>query len=286
MKIAIVGYFKYHLECIGFLLENYNNVDIYLGKDTDTYNWIDYYSTIFNFNVIYDGFHKDIIYNYDKIFKLTSNDSCLDHKKIISILHLNGKQQLVCSSEKFISLTPYIHGESIHYIFPIYRPILSVSSKVSNTVTMIGYYRNSDFDMDTIKFINDNINYNFIFIIWGSRCYPRLRNLKNVKLISEIKTNNMIEIIHESKFILSKKNIWYDRFSGQLALAMSYEKPMMIDIITKDTYNLPGIAFDTNYSEIGYLDDITDEEYKLLKNEIHFFKETIIDRNKSRFQTL
>ena len=74
----------------------------------------------------------------------------------------------------------------------------------------------------------------------------------------------MNDLIINSKFILSKKIINYDRFSGQLTLAMSYEKPLIIDIKTKK-YNLPGIQFHKNYSEIGKLDNITDEKYQILK---------------------
>ena len=94
----------------------------------------------------------------------------------------------------------------------------------------------------------------------------------------------MNNIINDSKFILSKKVINYDRFSGQLSLAMSYEKPLIIDIKTKDAYNLPGITFNTNYSEVGCLDDITDEKYKLLKNEIKSFKNDLIYKSKTIFK--
>jgi hypothetical protein len=285
MKIAIVGSFNFHLECIGFLLEIYNNntVDIYIGKKSDRFEWIKYYLTIFNFNVIYNNFNKDIINNYNKIFKLSSNDYCLDNKKIISILHLDGINQRKCSSEKFISLTPFIKGNNIHNIFPVYRPILT-QSKISNNIIMIGHYKNNRFDDDIINFINVNSNYIFFFLINGSSSYPNLSNCKNVKIISYCKTNIMNNLINESKFILSKKYINYDRFSGQLGLAMSYEKPLIIDIKTKDTYNLPGISFKNNYSEIGKLDNITDEKYNLLKNEINSLKTDMIKKNKTIFE--
>jgi hypothetical protein len=53
----------------------------------------------------------------------------------------------------------------------------------------------------------------------------------------------MVDLINKSKYILSKKFINYDRFSGQLSLAMSFEKPLIIDLKTKNNYNLPGIPF-------------------------------------------
>lgn len=288
MKIAIIGSFNFHLECIGFLLEIYNNnntIDIYLKKNIDRYNFCVYYLTMYHFNVIYDSFSEDIINNYDKIFKLTSNDYCLDHKKIISILHLNGASQKRCKSDKFISLTPYVHGDNIYYIMPIYRPIL-YPLKMCNTVTMIGYYTNNNFDNDTIDFINTNINYHFNFIIWGSPSYPNLNGINNITIFSGIKTNAMHNLINDSKYILSKKYINYDRFSGQLALAISYEKPLIIDIKTKETYKFPGITFNKNYSEVGDLDDIPEEKYNSLKNEIKSLKDSILDNNKTIFNSL
>ena len=109
MKIAILGSLKCHLECIGNFLEIYKNqsIDIYLSKKSDKFNWIKYYLTIYNFNIINDKFSLDIINNYDKIFKKKENDNCLDHNKIISILHLkNSKKDY--GNRKYISLTPYI----------------------------------------------------------------------------------------------------------------------------------------------------------------------------------
>ena len=125
MKIAILQKLDVHLECAAFLLEMYNgnNIDIYINLKNNKFNWIEYYSTIYNFNVIYNDFNENIRYNYDKIFKLTSNDNCLDDKKIISILHFdNNVNHRHCKSEKYITLTPYINGNNLYYTFPIYQP--------------------------------------------------------------------------------------------------------------------------------------------------------------------
>lgn len=285
MKIAIVGKLGYHLECIGFLLEMYNdninNIDVYVSTVANKFNHIEYYSTMFNFNVIYDNFKEDIIYNYDKIFKLTSNDDCLDNNKIISILHLVHKVTM-CKSEKLISLTPYINGNNIYYTFPIYQPKITKCSK-SKIVTMIGYYDYNNIDDDLIKFINLNSNYTFNFIIWGNNPERKLNNIKNVNCYSGVKTDIMIDILNNSKYVLSKKYINYDRFSGQLGLAMSHEIPLIIDIETKNNYKLPGITFDKNYCEIENLDNITNDKYSSLINEIKIQKNVIIEHNKQIF---
>ena len=184
MKIAIVSYFG-HMECLGFILEIYKNnkidIDVYIGKNTDIHNWIKYYLTIFNFNVIHDKFHKIKINDYDKIFKLTQNDKCLDDKSIISILHLK-KGPRNSKSEKYISLTPYVNGTNIYYTFPIYYPILSDNSENSKSITMIGYYNDDNIDKDLLTFININDNYIFNFIIWGGTG-NKLKKHKKCKLL-------------------------------------------------------------------------------------------------------
>lgn len=286
MKIAIVSYFG-HMECLGFILEIYKNnkidIDVYIGKNTDIHNWIKYYLTIFNFNVIHDKFHKIKINDYDKIFKLTQNDKCLDDKSIISILHLK-KGPRNSKSEKYISLTPYVNGTNIYYTFPIYYPILSDNSENSKSITMIGYYNDDNIDKDLLTFININDNYIFNFIIWGGTG-NKLKNIKNVNYYSEVETNRMIDILNSSKYVLSKKHIRYDRFSGQLSLAISHEIPLIIDIKTKNSYNLPGITFDKNYCDTENLDNISDEKYSELKNEIKLFKYNNLENNKKIFNS-
>ncbi len=286
MKVAVIGKLGCHIECLAFLLEMYknntSNMDVYISRDANKYNWLEYYLTIFNFNIIYDNFNEDILYNYDKIFKLTSNDKCLDEEKIISILHLDAKPQRNCKSEKYISLTPYINGNNIYYTFPIYQPIIMNCSK-NKIITMIGYYNDNNIDNDLLEFINLNKNYTFNFIIWGGK-HDKLKNIKNVNLYYFVKTNIMIDILNNSKYVLSKKYINYDRFSGQLGLAISHEIPLIIDIRTKNNYNLPGITFNKNYCEIDILDDITDEKYNSLKNEIKLVKDNILETNKQIFK--
>lgn len=287
MKIAILQKLDVHLECAAFLLEmfNGNNIDIYINLENNKFKWIEYYSTIYNFNVIYNDFNKNILHNYDKIFKLTSHDNCLDDKKIISILHLDfpGKPRH-CNSEKFISLTPYINGSNIYYTFPIYQPNINSGFK-NKIITMIGYYDDNNIDNDLLKFINLNNNYTFNFIIWGGTG-AKLKNIKNVNYYSKIKSNIMIYILNNSKYVLSKKYINYDRFSGQLGLAMSHEIPLIIDLKTKNNYKLPGITFDKNYCDINNLDDITDEKYNSLKKEIKLVKDNILENNKKIFKSV
>ena len=288
MKIAIITGFEFHFECIPFLLESFkkDKISIYLDlKKKEPFNWIEFCQKLYkdiNLELFYKIDKKKILTNYDKIFKLTSNDNCLNDKKIISIIHAPNSKS---SSKKNISLSPYISGKNIEYLFPTFKPV--IQKREDKTVTLIGYYLNSYFDNDTISFIKKNKNYKFNFIIWGDeKGYPNLTSLKNVKIYKRIKTNEMVEIINSSKYILSKKYINFDRFSGQLSLAVSFEKPLLIDQKTKETYKLPGVIFKKSYMELGDLDAIDESKYYIEVENIKNFKELNINRNKEMLRKL
>ena len=129
-------------------------------------------------------------------------------------------------------------------------------------------------------FLRDNLDYEFFFIIWGDSDYSNLEKHSNVRILHDVQTTDLVEIIRESKFILSKKYINYDRFSGCLSLAMSFEKPLILDKKTANAYNLPGFVFPRQYSEIGKIDNrITEEMYETKCTEIRKWKEDCLQRN-------
>jgi hypothetical protein len=281
MNICIVGSFPYHLECIGFLLEIFSNigVNIYIHVASDSFNYLKHYNEIYDF-YISKNLSPEILNKYDKIIKLSSNDPVLDNNNILSIVHLFSLKDK-SKNKKYLSLTPYINGENIYNTFPVYRP--NIVFNKNKTVIFIGYYKSENIDNDMVNFININKSYKFRFIIRGSPNYNRLKGLNNVELLTNIQANTLANLINESKYILSKKIINYDRFSGQLGLSISFEKPLLIDIKTKKDYNLPGISFNNDYSELGDLDNICDNTYKRLINEIKNKKEEIITSNKAIF---
>lgn len=276
MKVAIVSKFG-HMECIGFFLELLKNheVTIIINNTTDSYKWLDYYKEIYKFKVNYN-LSIDINY-FNKIIKLTSNDDILYTENTISLVHLKDNQYKNNKSKKFISLTPYIIGNDIQYMFPIFNPLIIKSTK--KIITMIGYYNDNNIDNDIISFIQNNLDYLFIFIVWGGTHYNSLKNKENIKLLNSINTFEMVNIINDSKFILSKKHINYDRFSGQLGLAMSFQKPLIIDYKTATAYKLPGITFKENYCEINRLNEITDEIYDKIIEEIKVFNSNTLTNN-------
>lgn len=296
MTIAIVGRFKYHLECIGFLLEalhKTHDFHIYISQDTDKFGYVEYFQSIYpeKITILYDEFTS--LYNkkheYDKIIKLTSNDSCVDHQCVLSILHLYHPMQLNNKSTQYLSLTPYINNHEIFYTFPVFEPYNStydIVRKRQNIITLIGYYPNDCIDFDLIQFIRMNSDFVFYFIVNGSKKYPELKRQSNVKVFQNMSTSMMMNKIEKSKYILSKKHINYDRFSGQLGLALSFEIPLIIDKKTKEDYHIPGITFSSNYSEIGNLKNVTEQDYNNLSALMKLKKNEYMNKNKRTIQDL
>ena len=276
MKIAIISVFG-HMECLGSFLEllKHDEVTVILTPTTDKYKWLDFYKKTYTFNI---DFNLNIHVNdYSHVIKLTSNDDCLHtDDSTISLLHLKELQYVNNRSKCYITLTPYITGENVHYMFPIFKPITNKSNK--QIITFIGYYLNNNIDNDTDLFIQNNQEYQFIFVVWGDTTYSRLNRYSNVKVLQHIQTNVLVPLIRDSKYMLSKKYINFDRFSGQLGMAMSFRKPLIIDSKTAEAYSLPGIIFKKNYSEVK-LSTVSDIQYDGLLEDIKTFNDTCIERN-------
>ena len=96
----------------------------------------------------------------------------------------------------------------------------------------------------------------------------------NVNHINQgISANELIDIINTSKFLLcrrwpfQKDNI----FSGMIALGLSHNVPMILQNKTNRA-NIPCISFNHGYSTvIDKVNDITDNNYAKLKEEINKF---------------
>jgi hypothetical protein len=284
MKVGIFSVHG-HMCCLGFLFEvlKKHDVSIVITDKTDHHLWIPYYNKLYTFNIVYD-LDTDVT-QFDKIIKLTSNETCLNNVDCISLVHLKCLMTQNNVSKKFITLSPYIEDSAISYMFPCYSNP-KVDKLTSKIVTFVGYCLNNHIDEDTDMFITQNPEYTFKFIVWGDGNYSNLTKHTNVSVLHNIHTTEMVDIINKSKFILSKKYINYDRFSGQLGLAVSFDTPLLIDSRTSNAYKLPGFTFNHNYTELGRLDNISNEDYINAVNNISMFKIQSIETNQKTIDEL
>lgn len=284
MKIGILSKLG-HMECLGFLLEalKQHEISVIVCNNTDTFKFIDLYKLI-NKNVNYiirNNISQKDIQKYDHAFNLTAGDWYQD-TNVISILHI------LCQNNKhqnMISLTPYVKDTNVTYMFPVFSPIMHTT--LDKTILCIGYCKNESISKNTIRFFHSMSEYQFIYITWGDRSYSNLENIKNVRRIDRgMSAIDMTTLIAKCSFILSKNPINYDRFCGQLSMAVSYEKPLIIDKKTADSYGLPGIIFHKDYTEVLSSFPMNDNVYKEHVSKIREFKNTHLEQNRQKISYL
>jgi hypothetical protein len=315
-KIAIYGSFNYHLECIGFIcelfdnnkyLDDYYEIDIYYN--TDNFGYIQYFKFLYNnLKQIYN--YNQINYNinkYDIIFKLSSNDNSIkiNHNNIFTILHLYDLLDDNNKCEKIITLSPLVNIEypsnsynynvtpqisNINYIFPLYNtnyiPLNNLNN-ITNTIVYIGYFLKNYYDDDLKKFIQSLPEYKFIFI---TSTYNNLfYEFSNVEFINNCNIETMTECVKSCKFLIGRKIPYQQKkiFTGALSIAMSFKKPMICHTDYIEMYNLKYLNFKNNYSElIDKIKNMSNEEYNSLLLNISNDYNIINDHNKQKIRLL
>ncbi len=255
MKVALLSTFNIHMCCVGFLIEIFKDeeIDVYFPDDRDKY--LEYYKSLYpstkitlkNMNL----YSKD---EYNSSIKITANDP--GPEGTLTIAHL---QEHVKQGNKYITLTPWIKGDNVKFIFPLYRGIYKVTS--NKIITYFGFFVDRYLDEDTAKFIRES-GYMFNFV--GGDAYTRLNHLPNVRVRTRVNTLELVDIIKESMFILLRKEPYQltDRYSGAIGHAVSHKKPVIVQKYSADSYGLSGIVFEKDYCEVlETVKNITKEKY-------------------------
>jgi hypothetical protein len=287
MKIAIVSMFG-HYECLFFLCEilQEHKITLYIANNTRGEENI-LCKTYSNIEVIKitDKLTENMVTLYDVIIKLSSNDAVIHHPNVISLLHLSSLKD---NSNRYISLTPFVEGNNISYMLPVYSPI-DVRRRYTKSITFVGYFLNSWIDEDLQYFI-ENSNHTFNFVVWGDGSYDKLTRFSNVSVYCDTSTDHLNEIINNSSYILLRNASYinYDRFTGMIALALSFKKPMIVDKKTKDAYKIPGIVYQKRYSELINVlnNEISSVVYEKLVDSIEKFNKDVINKNKKIIREL
>jgi hypothetical protein len=278
MKINIIEGLGMHMICLGFLLEIFKQHDVVLYLRNDHHKYCDFYKSIQNFETVF--FQNLVLRDADLTIKLTSNDYCIDNENIVSILHLDSNRN---QSKKFISLTPFISGLNIIYLFPCYNTISHLSYS-SDTICYIGCFMKENLDYD-LEFFIKNSNFNFKFIVSGYHNYDFLTKYSNVEVYRDLITVKLVEYLKESKFILSRKSPHQtdDRFSGALAWSVTLKKPIILQEKYSKLYGIPCVTFKENYSEtINNIQSMSENNYVELVNNIEKFRDYNININSKK----
>ena len=271
-----------HFECLFFLCEilQQHKITLYIAHHTkgEEHVLCKMYSNI-DVIKITEKLTEEIVPMYDEIIKLSSNDDVLYHRGIISLLHVSNLKD---NSNRYISLSPFIEGDNVSYMLPIYNAI-NVRTCYNKTITFVGYFMNRWVDEDLQYFI-ENSQHTFNFVVWGDGNYDNLTRYTNVVVYYNVQYDHLTEIINNSSYILLRNASYinYDRFTGMISLALSFKKPMIVDKKTKEAYNIPGIVYEKRYSEL--IDTLNNEispvVYEKLVDSICEFNNDVIDKNK------
>ena len=137
MKILIVTYLEFHLECLGFLLEGLcEKHKVTLFVPNDIYNYAYYFSDVYTFTKLSECDDTSL---FDLVIKLTSNEDIQTQSKTISILHLGGLED--SNENRFITLSPYVKPNGYVYknIFPVYNTHNTTPPSRSRTIVWVGW---------------------------------------------------------------------------------------------------------------------------------------------------
>ena len=216
---------------------------------------------------------------YDEIIKLSSNDDVLHNPGIISLLHVSNLND---SSNRYISLSPFVEGKNVSYMLPIYNPI-NVKTSYNKSITFVGYFMNRWVDEDLHYFI-ENSQHTFNFVVWGDGNYDNLTRFPNIAVYYNVQHDHLTKIINNSSYILLRNASYinYDRFTGMISLALSFKKPMIVDKRTKEAYNIPGLVYEKRFSELidTLNNDVSPIVYEKLVDSIGKFNKDVINKNK------
>ena len=281
MKIAIISKFG-HYECLFFLCEilQEHNITLYIAPHTkgEEHALCKMYSNIEVIKIT-ENLTEEIVPMYDEIIKLSSHDDVLHHPRVISLLHVSNLKD---SSNRYISLTPFVEGENVSYMLPVYNPI-ETRRCYNKSITFVGYFENRWVDEDLQYFI-ENSQHTFNFVVWGDGNYDNLTRFPNVVVYYNVQYDHLTEIINNSSYMLLRNASYinYDRFTGMITLALSFKKPMIVDKRTRDAYNIPGIVYEKRFSEV--IDTLNNEVspivYEKLVDSIGELNKDVINKNK------
>lgn len=286
MKVAIIGGFKYHLECAAFICELFpSNVEINLYYHEEYFGYVPYFKTLYPNLRTHKTFTQSDITSNNIIIKLTSNDPILEDERVLSILHVNGAQG---RSSRYISLSPFVlqhttGAKQIKYIFPIYRGIKCAS--YNKIITYVGHFQPDYLDEDLNQMIRELPEYEFYFV--SHRVDKRLFEAhKNVRCFPECDATELVDIVSNSQYILNRhiRVSNFDRFSGALSIAVSHRKPLILSSHFAEVYGLPAITYDYLFCET--VDKIRGADYEAELGRLDKFIETQTLKNKEALTEL
>lgn len=280
-KIALYNSAGGHNEVMGYLIEMFKDHSIKIFYNNDKFGYISYFKTIFeciDTQVIPIDNFKNNYETFDKIFIITMTNNLPQYilnvqHKTYGIIHTASRRSPYIIN--YITLFPNqlnyfkkcIKDDTKQYYstFPFYNVPTNNSFSNKKYILQIGSLWDNDEDLHVFE---KSINYEIVYFTKGQKKINR-----NMNTISKYLQN--------SAFILGRKTWNYAHaFTGSLALAFSFNVPIILPKFKQKEYNIPCITFDETYCElIDFVNTFNVDEYNKLKTQMNDFKEQEIKNN-------
>jgi hypothetical protein len=314
MKIAVWNGFDFHYEMFGYILEyiKYTHIpmDLYVHIDMENCKeWIEIYKKIFNFkfNWIKITTHE-ILSSYDLIILLTDDDETMPNE----FINIHGKDKIICIDHhtcirrenmlERIGTRFFYNRPNCKWALPCYYGINKIDKikLLENNDKIIVSCIGMQNQPPNIQFLRDLFsNFDDIeFNILAREIKYQYENVPNVKIFENTNSNNIIDIVKKSHYMLC---IGDSNNTDPIKLSMSASIPMsftfgckiIIPYTWNEFYNLKSVIEykDEIIQKNGLtkiiltkqtlLNDIYDELYDLVSHKNKIFDNCIslIDNN-------
>lgn len=271
-KIAIVNTLPYHFECAGFLLDIMNNkYDIDLYTVSDTYGYTQYFLKKYNFKVFNINSTNLDQTKYIRIIKLTSIDPYkIDNpNKLIHIHHHSYENKKIDKPLRTIRLSKLSECNiNCYTIDSIFQADIDLERK--KQIILIGRWEDGP-----LSSLINNFNYTIINVRRVKRDIDKqFCKYPSIKCIYNPSTEKLFDLVRKSKFIFIQPK--KERFSGAIALALSFHIPMIMDKYQSTYYDFPCFTYKDNIDELkNKLNTISEDKYnKFMKLYTNYIKNT------------
>lgn len=262
-KIAAYNGFDFHYEMYGYILDYCKSRNYSLTIYSDNKNnlgYIDFYKSLFDFDLQSISQFQEDRYDYDVIFLLTDNDDSFPtedakiNRKTICIDHLHEIRNT--AFETHVSTRPF--AKERPWALPTF-PILTSGEKMENMrdkeediIVFLGHTPNAH-NKDVLQRIVSTRTIRLMVISRNNESsitglpYP-------VEYYSDLSTEELINILLRASYVITDitnhKDYTHELLSGSIPLAFSTLTPLIMSKATNEYYKFKNvIEFDSTAKE-------------------------------------
>lgn len=272
-RIAIVGSFPYHYECVGFLLdilgENYE-VHVY-HNDRD--GFIDLFSQTYEFKSFQLSYSQTGLKGYVRCIILTSEDPIIFEGSTLTTRIIHLAKATHGEHNESLKLSPLVLADA-KYVLPVYHTAAPTSSwERLDRIVYVGSTSNKSREILSVLAENTPTPIIHFSRVAMNNINPRIKNVVNAKA-------SVIEKeVGRSKFIFVKHCT--DRFSGAIAMALSGKTPMIMDSYQADAYKFPALVYTDAHDLVSKLRGMGVHDYKNLHRQVVDFTDSLLMKNRN-----